>query len=332
MILVTGSSGLVGQELIRQLLLQGKHVRAIYNKTLFDSQCNELEFDKNNLQTVQCDILDVVALEKSMEGVSEIYHCAAVVTFNPKRKKELFKINIEGTANVVNAALDAGVKRMVYVSSVAALGRIRENEMVNEAMNWTPDTSNSNYGKSKYLAEMEVWRGIAEGLEAVIVNPVIILGAGNWDKGSSQIFKNIYNEFPWYSNGITGFVDVRDVIKAMVMLMESNITAQRFIISAENKSYREVFNLIAKAFAKKPPYKQVTPVLAKLVWRLEAIKSYFTGKDPLITKETTATALAKVNFDNSKLKSYLPGFTYRNLEETIKDTCTIFQHKINRAK
>ena len=323
MILVTGGAGLVGTELITQLLNAGKQVRAIYNKTPFN------HINSAGLELVQCNILDVMALEDAMVGVEQVYHCAALVTFNPKRKQEMYKINIEGTANVVNAALDAGVKKMVYVSSVAALGRIRENEAVNETMNWTEETSNSSYGQSKYLAEMQVWRGIGEGLDAVMVNPVIILGPGNWHGGSSQIFKTVYNEFPWYADGITGFVDVRDVVKAMVSLMNSPISAERFIISAENRSYRDVFNLMAKAFGKKPPHKKVTKALANIIWRLEAVKSYFTGKDPLVTKETASTALAKVNFDNQKLLKYLPDFVYRKIEDSITDTCGVIQQKLN---
>ena len=153
----------MGKELITQLLQAGKQVRAIYNKTKL------ADFDNENLQQFQCDILDVVGLEEAMMDVDQVYHCAAVVTFNPRRRQQMFKINIEGTANVVNAALDAGIKKMVYVSSVAALGRIREDGPINETMNWTEETSNSAYGQSKYLAEMQVWRGIGEGLDAVMV-------------------------------------------------------------------------------------------------------------------------------------------------------------------
>lgn len=194
MILVTGGSGLVGSELISQLLAHGEHVKAIYNNTpLFVSD--------PNLIAVQCDILDTSALEEAMEGITQLYHCAAAVSFSSKNKDRLLKINIEGTANVVNAALEAGVKKMVHVSSVSALGRIRENETVTEEMSWTEESSNSVYGKSKYLGEMEVWRGTGEGLDAVIVNPSLILGSGDWSKGSSEIFKSVYNEFPWYSEG-----------------------------------------------------------------------------------------------------------------------------------
>lgn len=324
MILVTGSAGLLGKELITQLLAQGKRVRALYNKTPLTG------FDHDALEQFQCDILDVSGLETAMEGIEEVYHCAAIVTFNPRRKRELFKINVEGTANIVNAALDAGVRKMVHVSSVAALGRIREDGAINETMNWSEETSNSSYGQSKFLAELEVWRGIGEGLDAVIVNPVVILGPGDWNSGSSKIFKSVYDEFPWYTEGVTGFVDVRDVAKAMTDLMASDISAQRFILSAENRTYQNLFGLIAKAFGKKAPHKKVTPLAARIVWRLEALKSRFTGKEPLITKETTATALAKAYFDNSKLKQYLPQFSYTPLEDTVMHTCSVFQHNLNR--
>lgn len=326
MILVTGGSGLVGKELIAQLLAKGEKVAAIYNKTFLP------DFNSPLLQQFHCNILDVAGLEEIMQeqNIQQVYHCAAIVTFNPSRKKELFKINIEGTANMINAALNTGVKKLVHVSSVAALGRIRENETITESMNWTEETSNSNYGKSKYLAEMEVWRGIGEGLEAVLVNPTMILGDGDWNTGSSQIFKSVYNEFPWYSEGVTGFVDVRDVVKAMIALMESDVSNERFIINAEDRSFKNVFDIVAKAFGKKSPHKKVTPFLAQVVWRLEAIKSFFSGKDPLVTKETAKTALATVHFDNSKLKKFLPGFTYTTLEETITHTCRLLQQNLNK--
>ena len=323
MILVTGGAGLLGKELITQLLDQGMRVRAIYNRSPLP------DFHNDTLEQMQCDILDVTGLEEAMKGIEKLYHCAAIVNFNPGKRAEMFKINIEGTANVVNAALDAGVKKMVHVSSVAALGRIREKEPINETMNWSEETSNSRYGQSKYLAELEVWRGIGEGLDAVMVNPVLILGPGDWNSSSSRVFKSVYEEFPWYSDGTTGFVDVRDVAKAMIQLMESDISAERFIISAEDRSFGDVFNLIAKAFGKRPPHKKVTPLLAKIVWRLEAIKSRFTGKEPLVTKETARTALTKAHFDNSKLKKFLPGFSYHSIEDTITDTCAVFQQKLN---
>jgi dihydroflavonol-4-reductase len=322
MILVTGGSGLVGNELITQLLAQGKAVRAIYNKSPLAN------FNSSLLQQVQCDILDVVGLEEAMQGITQVYHCAAIVSFDPKRTAELFKINVEGTANVVNAALDAGVKKFVHISSVAALGKI-EGQIISETTTWTEENNKSVYGKSKYFGELEVWRGVSEGLNAVIVNPSLILGAGDWNSGSSKIFKSVHEEFPWYTDGIAGFVDVRDVARAMINLMDSDVINQRFILSAENKSFKEAFTLIAKAFGKKPPHKKVTPLLASIVWRLEAVKSLFSKQAPLVTKETTASALAKINFDNTKLNKFLPAFRYIPIEETVTHTALALQQKLN---
>lgn len=322
MILVTGGSGLVGSELISQLLAQGNKVKAIYNNT-------SLTITDKDIIAIKCDILDTVALEEAMQGITHVYHCAAIVSFNKKNKAQLLKINIEGTANVVNASIDAGVKKLVHVSSVSALGRIRENETVTEEMNWTEESSNSLYGKSKYLGEMEVWRGIGEGLEAVIVNPSLILGGGDWSKGSSEIFKSVYDEFPWYTEGVTGVVDVKDVAKAMILLMNSEINKERFILNAENLSYKELFTQIATCFGKKIPHKKVTPFIAAIVWRLEAIKSKFTGKDALVTKETAGTALAKVYFDNNKFLKAMPGFAFTPVSETIKNTCADLEKKNN---
>ncbi|HYF32701.1 MAG TPA: NAD-dependent epimerase/dehydratase family protein [Chitinophagaceae bacterium] len=318
MILVTGGTGLVGSYLLKELVRLNKPVKALYRSapaTLLSAEENA------KVQWIQGNVLDVVLLSDILNDVTQIYHCAAVVSFSPSRRKELFKINVEGTANVVNAAVQAGVQKMVHVSSVAAMGRIRNNQVINESMYWTPETSNSSYGHSKYLAELEVWRGIAEGLPSVIVNPTIILGAGNWQQGSSKIFKTAYEEFPWYSQGTSGFVDVRDVVKAMILLMEHDVQAERFILSAGNHAYREVFTSIANEFGKKPPHKKVTPFLASLVWRLEWIKSRLAGQEPMLTRETARTAQAKVEFDNGKFLRLFPQFNYIPVRQSIADTC-----------
>jgi nucleoside-diphosphate-sugar epimerase len=324
MILVTGGSGLLGKELITQLLAEGKKVTAIYNKTLLH------DFNSPLFTQHQCNILDVIGLEELMQqDIEQVYHCAAIITYDPKRKKELFKTNVEGTANVVNASLNAGIKKMVHVSSIAALSKRKEGLPITEETSWSEDNTFSNYGQSKYSGELEVWRGVGEGLNAVIVNPSVVLGAGDWTGGSSQIFKTYYENFPWYTDGITGFVDVRDVAAIMIQLMDSDISSERFIVSAENKSYQQIFNLIAAGFNKKLPYKKVTPLLAKIIWRFEAFKSRFTGKAPLVTKETAAAALEKVYFDNTKLKKFLPQFSYRSIEEAIAETCAALQQKLN---
>ena len=322
MILVTGGAGLLGHTLIEMLLAKGVLVKAIYNKTA-------IEINHPNLVSVHCDIMDVYALEDAMKDITQVYHCAAVVSFSPADEKLLYRVNVEGTANIVNAALNAGIQKLVHVSSVAALGRLRPGQLISEAMQWTEETSNSRYGYSKYLGELEVWRGVAEGLNAVVVNPVIILGPGNWNESSTKIFGTVYEGFPWYTEGTSGFVDVRDVAGAMIQLMEADISGERFIISAENATYREVFTMIAKAFGKKPPHKEITPFLAGVKWRLDAIISRFTGITPLVTKETAASSLAKVNFDNSKLLKFLPEFRYRALQQTVAETCATLQQKLN---
>ncbi len=322
MVLVTGGSGLVGSELITQLIANGKIVRAIYNKTPLPP------FEHGAVTQMQCNILDVVALEEAMQGITELYHCAAMVSFNPVYRKQMFTVNVEGTANVVNAALDAGVKKMVYISSVAALSKHIDTDLIDETKSWNAATNHSNYGQSKHLAELEVWRGIAEGLNAAIVNPAIILGAGNWNEGSTKIFKNVYDQSPWYAEGSTGFVDVKDVVKALMALMQSDITAQRFIVSATNTTYKNLFELIAKGFNKKPPHKKVTPLIAAIVWRLAAVQSFFTKEEPLITKETAASALTNINYNNSKLKTFLPNFEYQSLERTIEDICISLMKKM----
>ncbi|HXL55402.1 MAG TPA: NAD-dependent epimerase/dehydratase family protein, partial [Chitinophagaceae bacterium] len=285
--------------------------------------------DADKVEWIQGDILDINSLEEAMANVKLVYHCAAVVSYNTKQKELLHTTNIEGTANIVNTCLNTGVEKLLYVSSVSAIGRMRQNELVTEKMQWTEETNNSEYGRSKFFAEMEVWRGVGEGLDAVIVNPTIILGAADWNKGSSAIFKKMYNEFPWYTNGVTGFVDVQDVVKAMILLMESDISNERFIISAENISYGELFTLIAKAFNKKAPDKKVTPLLAELVWRADGFKSLFNGNQPLVTKETARTAQAKVYFDNSKLLQFLPQFQYTPLPESITRICSEYKKMHN---
>jgi len=325
-ILVTGGSGLVGTELIKQLLKQGKKIKAIYHKTPLP------DFNNKDITTVKCDILDVITLQEIMEGITNVYHCAAIVSFDKKNIDQLYAINVNGTTNVVNASLNAGVKKLLHVSSVASLGKSKEAQNITEEMMWTEESNRSIYGKSKFLGEMEIWRGMGEGLEAVIVNPSVILGGTDWDKGSTKIFKTAFDEFPWFSEGVAGFVDVRDVAKAMILLMDSEISNQRFILNAENVSYKNLFTEIANSFGKKPPHKKVTPLIAALVWRMEALKSYFTGKEYLLNKETAQKGQAKVYFDNTKIRTSLPGFSFRPIKDAINDTCETLQQLNNLNK
>jgi nucleoside-diphosphate-sugar epimerase len=321
----------VGSYLLRNLVQAGKKVRALYRSS-YPSNLSTQEIEQ--IEWVKGDVLDIDLLFRTMEGMEQVYHAAALVSFNPARKKELFHINIEGTANVVNAAIDTQVKKLVHVSSVSAMGRIRSGIPIDESMFWTRETSNSNYGQSKYLSELEVWRGIGEGLKGVIINPSLILGAGNWDNGSSKMFKSAYNEFPWYTEGTGGFVDVRDVVKAMTQLMDSDISGERFILNAENRKYRDVFTLMSTEFGKRPPYKKVNPFLASMVWRVEWIKSLMNKKEPLLTKETARTGQARVEFNNTKLKKFLPSFQYIPIDQSIRDVCRelLSIHNLNDAR
>ncbi len=319
-ILVSGAAGLVGSEVTKQLLGAGYRVTALYHSI-------PLTISHPNLIIKQCDILDTSLLEEIMQDITHVYHCAAIISFEPNDKNKLFKINIEGTENVVNACINANVQKLIHVSSVSALGRIRNAEVVTEQMLWTEETSNSNYGKSKYLGELEVWRGIGEGLQAVVVNPSTIIGGDNWDNGSTALFKSAYNEFKYYTEGINGFVDVRDVASAMILLMNSQISGQRFILNSENLSYKEIFFSMAKCFGKKPPQKNVTPLLAEIVWRLEAIKSAISGKKLLLTKETARTSMASVKYDSSKILEAFPTFEFIPVAEAINWTCKNLKEK-----
>jgi dihydroflavonol-4-reductase len=323
MVFVSGGTGLIGSYLIKALVEAGFPVRALCRHpyegfVLTPEMAAKVEW-------VEGDILDVVALEEAMHGVEQVYHCAAIVSFSPGKEEQLYKINIEGTANVVNTALEAGVRKMVHVSSVAALGRLRPEATIDETMNWSEEASNSAYAKSKYFSEMEVWRGLSEGLETVIVNPSIVLGAGDWERSSSELFKTAYDEFGWYSEGVSGFVDVRDVARVMIALMNSGIRGERFILNSENWTYQQLFTEMAGRFSRRIPHKKVTPFLAEVVWRLELVKSFFTRKDPMVTKETARTAQIINRFDNQKIKEALGGFSFIPLEESIRYHCDLLK-------
>ncbi|MBM3441357.1 MAG: NAD-dependent epimerase/dehydratase family protein [Bacteroidetes bacterium] len=323
-ILVTGGKGLLGSYLLQELSRQGMATRALYRgQPPAASPGKPIEW-------VPADILDIGALEEAMQGITEVYHCAAIVSFHPRRKTEMRRINVEGTANVVNAALRHGVRKLVHVSSVSALGRKRDGQCIREDVQWDDEANLSAYGLTKHLAELEVRRGIAEGLEAVMVNPSIILGVGDWNRGSAALFRNAWNEFPWYTDGSTGLVDAADVADAMIRLMKSPIHSERFILSAENWPYRKVFSTMAAAMGKKAPHRRASPWISSWVWRWEAVKSLFSSQDPLLTRETAETAQMQVSYDPAKILSHLPGFRFRPLEDVIRDYAYQYSVKMGR--
>jgi nucleoside-diphosphate-sugar epimerase len=327
-VFVTGGAGLLGSYLLKALLARGKKVRALYRNQKPDILTPG---ETASVEWIQGDILDIIQLKEAMHQAGEVYHCAGIVSFHPARYESMRAINVDGTANVVNAALECGVRKMVHVSSVSALGRKRDHAIITEDVKWDDDANLSAYGKTKYLAELEVWRGISEGLEAVIVNPSIILGVGDWNRGSAAMFKNAWKEFPWYTDGSSGFVDAADVAEVMMRLMDSDVQAERFIVSGGNMGYRALFAAMARGFGKREATRKASPWMGQLVWRLERFKSLFSGQDPLLTRETAETAQMHVSYDCSKLLHALPGFSFHPLEESIAEYCRQYLVKMGRT-
>jgi nucleoside-diphosphate-sugar epimerase len=265
----------------------------------------------------KCDLLDIYAVQEVMEGITSVYHCAAIVSFHKKQQAQMLHFNTESTAVLVNEALERGVEKLVHISSVAALGRSEKAKPeINEDEEWEESKHNSAYGLSKYMAEMEVWRGIGEGLNAVILNPSVILGTGDWNSGSAALMKVAYSEFPFYTNGITGWVDVEDVTRAAVMLMQSDVSNERFIINGVNLSFRDVFTKMATSLGKKAPGIYANKFLTALTVFYGKLQ-VLAGKTPVITPETARTAHAVSRYSSGKLNASFPLFQYTSIDATI---------------
>ena len=318
-VLVTGGTGFVGAYIIKELIEKDYSVRAIRRskKLPFFVSPDIL----NKAEWMDGDVLDVIALDDAMKGIDAVIHSAASISFAGRDRKQMYNVNINGTANVVNLALENDVKKLLHISSISALGRTSSGEHVTEEKKWMESKLNTHYGITKNKAETEVWRGIGEGLNAVIINPSTVLGYGNWHDGSCAIFRNVYREFPWFTTGINGFVDVEDVAKVAVLLLESDINEERFIINSENWEFRQLFNAIAEGFGKKRPLLQATPFLSSIAWRLEKVKSSLANRKPLLTKETAKIALSKTYWENDKILKALPGFSFLPLDHCIKKAC-----------
>jgi nucleoside-diphosphate-sugar epimerase len=318
-IFVTGGTGFLGSYLLRYLVAQGNtDIRALKRATSSMALVGEVA---DQIKWIEGDILDIASLQEGMEGATQVYHCAAVVSYDPNQVQTMHEVNGTGTANVVNLALENGISKLVHVSSIAALGRSKNEHLINEATKWEQNKWNTQYAISKQKAEMEVWRGIAEGLNAAIVNPSVILGSGIWNEGTCRIFMNGWNDFPFFPKGGTGFVDVRDVAKATIALMECDIVEERFIISGENLSYQDVMTRIAVALNKKQPFIRVNFLLRELAWRAAWVYGKLRNKRPFITKETARQSARTHYYDNRKSLEQL-GITYTPLQKTIEDTAT----------
>jgi dihydroflavonol-4-reductase len=331
MVLVTGGTGFLGSYIIKSLVENNIRVRAL-RRTTSKLPFYIPESVLQKVEWVEGDVTDIQSISEAMTGIEAIIHSAAVVSFHSKDKERMQTVNVEGTTNLVNVALEMGIKRFVHISSVAALGRSKKSMLVNEERKWEESSNNTYYAISKHKAEMEVWRGFAEGLEGVILNPSTILGFGNWHESSCAIFKNGYRSFPWYTEGVNGFVGVEDVASAAVALLNSGINEKRFIVNAENWTFKKLFETIAEGFGKKGPYKKASPLLGSIVWRFEKIRSAFADGKPLLTKESARIAHSKTEFDNSALLSALPGFKFTPLETVIKNSCEKYKRALRTAQ
>lgn len=320
-ILVTGGTGFVGSYLLRQLLQQG--YRRLKATKRHQSPMDLVASIADSVEWFEADILDIPALETAMEGVQIVFHCAAMISYETRDTKQLYRVNAEGTANIVNIALALGVEKLIHVSSISALGRLKDKNWYDEKFIWQNSPLNTGYSLSKFLAEQEVQRGIAEGLNAVIINPAVIIGAGYWDHTTCRFFRHTWNGNPFYPAGTTGFVDVRDVARFLVNLMESDITGERYIVSGENLRHRELLHLIAKGLVKRPPTIKANRIISSLAWRIQWLNARLFGIKPFITKQSARTSARHFQYDNSKsIRDFQ--FSYTPIAKTIEESCRLF--------
>jgi len=317
-ILVTGGTGLLGSYLLRYLVHLGyTRIRAFARPT---SPMHLVEDISGKIEWFKGDLGNVYDIDEAMNGITEVYHTAGLVSFQSKDRNNLMKTNAESVALVVDASMRHNISKLVHVSSVATLSRAKRKNNVSESDIWENDPMVSNYAISKFLGEQEVWRGIAEGLNAAIVNPSIILGSGYWQQGSAELFHTIYKGMPFYTDGVTGYVDVRDVARFMIMLMNSDISGERYVLSAENIPYSQLFKDLARSMNVKAPYIEANKLLRSLAWRAEKMRALFTSAKPIITKETARQAGVRTYYDNAKSLT-LEGFSYTPISNTIEETC-----------
>jgi dihydroflavonol-4-reductase len=336
-ILVTGATGFLGAHLVCNLLLQGKTVRALRRAgsdmseyhLIFNIYFANKAIDSATVTWVEADILDIPSLELAMKGIDEVYHCAAIVSFHQKDKKSMMKANEEGTANVVNCALRAGVNKFCHVSSIAAIGRSNITNQVDERTKWVTSNKNSNYAISKYKAEMQAWRGWAEGLNMVVVNPGVIIGPGRWDRGTGKLFTMVWNQLPFYTQGVNGYVDVRDVVKAMLLLMQNECFGERYILVGHNMENKYFIHSCAELLGKRKAFIKVNSFLATCAWVFSAIASIVTRKPPFITRETARASLNRYFYTTDKIKHRL-SFEFTPVQETLKYICTQFLQSHNQ--
>lgn len=317
MILVTGATGFLGSELVCQLLLRGEKVRAIKRDT---SRIPQILQGKNEIEWFTADILDYFALSEAMEDIKKVYHCAAFISFNPKDRKEMLKVNVDGTASLLNISLEKKVNRFLHVSSIAAIGESKKGNLITEKNHWEFGTGQSAYSISKYKSEMEVFRAAAEGLSTVIVNPSIIIGKNAGKEGSGQLFESIKNGLNYYPGGSSGYVDVVDVAKSMILLMDSTISNERFIINSENLTYKDLFKKIAEKFDRNAPDIALKPWMLYVAYLGSPIINLFTGKKISLSKDIISSAFKKQKYSNEKIKKTL-SLNFKPVADSISEIC-----------
>ena len=322
MILVTGATGFVGSELVKQLLAMGKSVRALKRET---STIPAMLKSQPNLTWINADVLDYFSLDDAFSNIQYVYHCAAFVSFNPSDKKEMMRVNDEGTAHIVDLCLSHKVKKLLHVSSVTAVGDAKAQEKITEKDHWEFNGTQSAYSISKYASEMEIFRGIAEGLQAIIVNPSVIIGKNTSAAGTGALFQLVKKGLNYYPTGTIGLVDVEDVAKTMIILMEKGITDQRYIINAENWSYRDFFSEIARQLKLKPPSKPLKKWMANLAVLGSSISASLTGKPAQLTADTARSAFKEQSFSNEKIKNAV-GIEFKLIRQSIAETCAEINH------
>lgn len=332
MILVTGGTGLVGSHLLYHLTLKNDIIRAIYRtqekkeyvKEIFSFYTDNIEPLFSKIEWIKADITDTPSLEPVFKNITKVYHCAALVSFAPKDYRKMRQVNIEGTANLINFSIEANVEKFCFVSSIAAVGDTINGKHITEENEWNDNGEHSGYAITKYGAEMEVWRGSQENLEIVIVNPGVILGSGFWREGSGKLFTQIDNGFKFYTEGVTGFVGVIDVVNAMTQLMESKISNQRFILVSENSSFKDVLFAIADGLGKKRPSIKIGNLVTELFWRIDWILTKLIAKPPLLTKNSAKSSHNVSLYSSEKIKEQF-NFKFNSLENVIKTVCKEFK-------
>ncbi len=335
MILVTGSTGLVGAHLLYKLASNNKKVRAIYRserklknvKNVFSCYTDNYKSVFDSIEWCQADILDIPLLSQAFKDVTYVYHCAAFVSFEPDKYQLLRRTNIEGTANIVNLCLSNNIKKLCYVSSIATIGSTLNNEPLTENTNWSPEDDNSVYAITKYGAEMEVWRATQEGLNAVVVNPGVILGAGIWSYGSGHLFKKAHNKLKHYTSGTIALVDVEDVVSIMIKLTKSDIINQRYILVSENWTYKKFLQTMAVAVKVKPPQKLAKPWLLQLVWKLDWLTHKLTGKRRQLTKHLAISLSSETFYENKKIKTAID-YDFKPVDESISTIGNLYLKQV----